>query len=181
MFTTKINWKSEKENLISFIKKGTTLVAIGTHYGVSKQRIKQVLGQLKIDLRPIDARHLIHKNRMERFWGTDRNSELSKQQRAKFRAKRVGARNRNIDFSLQFGDLEWPTHCPILGIEIDYFAETRQENSCSFDRIDPSRGYVPGNVRVCSWRANRIKNDGTAEEHLLIAGYMKENFLKDST
>jgi hypothetical protein len=34
-------------------------------------------------------------------------------------------------------------------------------------------GYVHGNVRVISNRANRLKSDGTKEEHLKIAEYMK--------
>jgi hypothetical protein len=175
MFKTQINWKQEKENLLNFIHEGTPLAKIGEHYGVSRQRIKQVLGRLKVDLRPIDVRHLKHKTRLERFWGTDRGSELWQQQRAKFRAKRVAALNNNVEFSIQFGDIVWPTHCPILGLELDYFAEKRQENSCSFDRIDSNRGYVVGNVFICSWRANRIKNDGTANEHRLIAEYIEKN------
>jgi hypothetical protein len=40
------------------------------------------------------------------------------------------------------------------------------------DRIIPEEGYVAGNVNVVSYRANRIKNDGTAEEHLKIADWM---------
>jgi hypothetical protein len=62
----------------------------------------------------------------------------------------------------------------LLGIELDYFAERTQENSPSFDRVDSSKGYVKGNVIVCSWRANRIKNDGTAEEHRKIYEFLSK-------
>lgn len=31
------------------------------------------------------------------------------------------------------------------------------------DRIDPTKGYVPGNVRFCSWGGNRMKGQHSAE------------------
>lgn len=66
----------------------------------------------------------------------------------------------------------WPEYCPILGIKLDYETNGRQENSPSFDRLDPTKGYISGNVQIISWRANRIKNDGSAEEHQKIANYL---------
>jgi hypothetical protein len=33
---------------------------------------------------------------------------------------------------------------------------------------------VKGNVEVMSWRANRIKNNGTPEEHRKIANYLEK-------
>jgi hypothetical protein len=36
-------------------------------------------------------------------------------------------------------------------------------------------GYIKGNVAVISNRANRIKNDGNADEHERIANYIKTN------
>jgi len=49
-----------------------------------------------------------------------------------------------------------------------------QDAAPSIDRVDNSKGYVPGNVRIISWRANRLKNDATVEEMELIIKYMKE-------
>ena len=47
--------------------------------------------------------------------------------------------------------------------------------SPSLDRIDPTGGYTPDNIRVISYRANWIKNDGTLDEHQKIAAYMESN------
>jgi len=105
-------------------------------------------------------------------WGLREDSELYDAKRLKFRAKKANAYRQGVPWSLSFGDLDWPTQCPILGIELDYFAEGRQENSVSFDRIDSNKGYAPGNVQLISWRANRIKNNGTADEHRKIADYL---------
>jgi hypothetical protein len=95
--------------------------------------------------------------------------------REKYRLKKANANRSGKEFTIAFGELDFPTHCPILGIELDYFSEGRQENSPSFDRFDPSKGYVSGNVAVVSWRANRIKNDGTADEHQKIADWMSKH------
>lgn len=84
---------------------------------------------------------------------------------AKSRAGRKG-----LEFSITMEDVVIPDKCPILGIYISTKYKLRRgENSPSLDRIDNTKGYVPGNVRVISWRANRLKNDATPEELQLLA------------
>jgi hypothetical protein len=92
---------------------------------------------------------------------------------------RCRAKKNGVEFSLVPEDLEWPTHCPILGVEIEYRGRGRGalSNSASLDRLDNSKGYVAGNVFVISWRANRIKNDATAEEHRKIAAWIDSKLL----
>ena len=41
-------------------------------------------------------------------------------------------------------------------------------DSPSLDRIVPELGYVKGNIRVISNRANHLKSDATLEEHRKI-------------
>ena len=77
-----------------------------------------------------------------------------------------------IPFTIEFEELEWSEYCPMLGIKLEYFTKGRCDNSVSFDRINPLKGYIQGNVIICSDRANRIKNNGTAEELLKIANYL---------
>lgn len=88
-----------------------------------------------------------------------------------------GARGRatrcNIPFDLDISDVIVPTHCPILGIELIVSKAKRNENSPSLDKIDNSKGYVKGNVQVVSWRANRLKGDGSRDEHKKIAKWME--------
>uniref|UniRef100_A0AB74UMJ1 Uncharacterized protein n=1 Tax=Caulobacter phage BL57 TaxID=3348355 RepID=A0AB74UMJ1_9VIRU len=38
------------------------------------------------------------------------------------------------------------------------------DHSPSLDRIDNALGYVPGNVVVVSWKANRLKNSGSLQD-----------------
>ena len=92
--------------------------------------------------------------------------------RAKHRAAKQG-----LPFELEVGDIQIPTHCPVLGIELK-INQGRQgvgNSSPSLDKMHPALGYVRGNVRVISGRANMIKRDGTAEELRKIANWMDEN------
>lgn len=75
-------------------------------------------------------------------------------------------------FNLTAKDISFPEKCPVLGIEMNY-NDPASEGYRQFDEIVPKKGYVSGNVKVISKRANRIKNDGTAEEHLKIADYIR--------
>jgi hypothetical protein len=86
---------------------------------------------------------------------------------------RSGAKFRGLEFAITVADLDWPTHCPVLGIELAYTGKgERRDNYPSLDRIDNSKGYVPGNVQVISWRANRIKWDCTPAELEAVLRYV---------
>jgi hypothetical protein len=64
-----------------------------------------------------------------------------------------------------------PDVCPILGIVLDYGPKDRvgpAPSSPSLDRIRPELGYVVGNVRVISHRANQIRSNATAAELRLV-------------
>jgi hypothetical protein len=50
----------------------------------------------------------------------------------------------------------------------------REPNSPSLDRIDNTKGYVPGNVWVISWRANDLKRNATLEELKLLVAALEE-------
>jgi hypothetical protein len=92
-------------------------------------------------------------------------------EQARGRAKRDGL---PCDITVEL--LEWPTHCPVLGVELDYTQTPPGErrirtNSPTLDRRVNKLGYVRGNVFVISHRANRIKSDATAAELKAVAEY----------
>jgi hypothetical protein len=101
----------------------------------------------------------------------------------KARCKHLG---NHIPFSILPEDVEYVTHCPILGIELNYFSEQSKrgmvvDNAASIDRIVPSLGYIPGNVMVVSWRANKLKSDITLEEMALFAQHYEQVVLKHNS
>jgi hypothetical protein len=85
------------------------------------------------------------------------NPEAGMVFKARQRAKQLG-----VPCTIKRSDIVIPEMCPVLG-----------DSSPSLDRIIPSLGYVPGNVRVISQRANRIKNDATSLELRLVASYIE--------
>ncbi len=89
-----------------------------------------------------------------------------------FKVVRARARETGKEFSLSVGDITIPTHCPVLGIPL-FFSHRFCPNTPSVDRVDNSKGYIPGNIVVISWRANRLKADATIEEIIKIAEFYK--------
>lgn len=88
---------------------------------------------------------------------------------AKIRAKKKG-----VPFELMRDDVPLPAICPVFGTPIDYKAEgTFNPNAASLDRLIPSLGYVPGNVRIISNRANILKRDATVQELEAVVAYMR--------
>lgn len=80
-----------------------------------------------------------------------------------------------IPFSILPSDIVIPTHCPVLGIELDTRRVKLHDAYPTVDRIIPALGYTVENIQVMSWRANRIKRDGSAEEHERIAAWIRAN------
>ncbi|UOF81207.1 restriction endonuclease pacI-beta-alpha-metal hnh motif 1.97A [Caudoviricetes sp.] len=52
------------------------------------------------------------------------------------------------------------------------------DNSPSVDRLVPHLGYVPGNVRVISWRANILRRDATTRELKKLVKYLNREGVK---
>ena len=65
---------------------------------------------------------------------------------------------------IDLSDIVIPEICPILGTPID---------TPSIDRIDSSKGYVKGNVMICSNRANVLKNNGSLDEFRKVVAFLE--------
>jgi hypothetical protein len=151
---------------------------------VSKQRLKQICDKQKIDVFGIKKNKRLEEleTKMVAKWGagwtnpSSRRSYLYQAMRSKYRTKKANSVRRGIPFDIDFGEIDFPLVCPVLGLDLDYFTEEGwSDNSPSFDRIDPNKGYIRGNVAIISMRANRLKNNGTAEEHQKIAQFMLDH------
>lgn len=85
--------------------------------------------------------------------------------KTKLATSKCNAKRRDIEFTITENDVECPKYCPLLGIEIDYsFGKGMQWNAASIDRIDNSKGYIPGNVWILSRLANTMKSCANKEE-----------------
>jgi hypothetical protein len=89
---------------------------------------------------------------------------------------KFGAKSRGRPFLLTIKDLQsaWPAdnRCPVFGVEF-VVGLPRSPAKPSIDCVIPELGYVPGNIAVISWRANRLKGNGTVEEFERIAAWLR--------
>ena len=76
------------------------------------------------------------------------------------------AKRRGIHFDLKYTDFELPEYCPILGMTLEYGAgnDGNAPNHATLDRIDNSKGYIPGNVMIISRLANAMKNESSFDQ-----------------
>lgn len=76
---------------------------------------------------------------------------------------KVRAKQQGLPFNIEKSDLIFPDTCPLLGIPIA-ISHPNKMNCVSWDRIIPELGYVKGNVRAISVKANIMKNNANKEE-----------------
>lgn len=96
------------------------------------------------------------RDRMLRYWQTKR-----------LRAK--------LEFNVTCDYLRsiWTDTCPALGLPIELGLHQSSDNLAHLDRIDPTKGYIEGNVQWLSAKANRIKNNATPAELELVLNFMR--------
>lgn len=79
---------------------------------------------------------------------------------------KFSAKRRGIDFSITYKDFTLPEYCPLLNIKLTYRGDGdfNGNDRATLDRIDNTKGYVPGNVWVLSRLANTMKNEATNKQ-----------------
>ncbi len=80
----------------------------------------------------------------------------------------------DLAFDFKIDDLApFPLVCPVLEIPIDYFKKGHggSNYSPSIDRVIPDNGYVRGNVRIISQKANRLKQNSSIDEQIQLLAY----------
>lgn len=85
---------------------------------------------------------------------------------------RTRSRQKGTEFTISKEDVAIPDICPILGLKLTK-GDGYLPNAMSLDRIDNNRGYIPGNVRVISRKANLLKSSLTLDVLENIIKYIK--------
>ncbi len=83
------------------------------------------------------------------------------------------AQEKGLMFNLHYEDIQIPNLCPVLKIPL-IPSQGISDGSPSLDRMIPYLGYVKGNVKVISMKANRIKTDSTSLELEQVLEYVKQ-------
>jgi len=87
------------------------------------------------------------------------------------------SKEKNLEFNLTMGDLISIKNntCPILGHEILYKSGIDNKRSASLDRIDPTKGYIKGNVKIVSYEGNCLKNRNNYHSAVKMLEYIIQN------
>lgn len=112
----------------------------------------------------------------ERVHENTRVKKLKEHNPRKYLYKRSkgSAKHRGIEFSIEVEDIIIPEKCPIILQEFNWNSKIHAApNTPSLDRIDNTKGYIKGNVRVISYKANTLKRNATLEEIERLYQYSK--------
>lgn len=85
-------------------------------------------------------------------WG-DMEQELNREKRVKFNIAKSLAKRNGHQWNFSFSDVDWPSHCPILGLPLAYFSEGRTDSSVSIRLIDMANSP---SLLICSYRATKL-------------------------
>ena len=103
-------------------------------------------------------------------WYQEKISKMTIKERLKLMVKRAKdrAKLKNVEFNITWEDIEYVDICPILEIPLNW-GETSNEggrniDTPSLDRINPSLGYIKGNVKIISTLANMMKSSANREQ-----------------
>lgn len=88
---------------------------------------------------------------------------------------RTRAKRKDLDFNLTLKDLVIPEYCPVLGMPLrKIFGGHPTDDLPTVDRIDNNKGYTTDNIKIISWKANRMKSNYTLEDIESLYKYMKD-------
>ena len=104
-------------------------------------------------------------------------STLDLQSRLWYAAK-ARAKKRGLEFNLEKEDIILNEYCPILKIKLTHSSRrgSSRTNVATLDRIDPTKGYIKGNVEVISHLANTMKSNATPSELVVFATTILERY-----
>ena len=105
----------------------------------------------------------------ELFKARDKNWRTNNRLQSLIFSTKQTAKKKGIDHDIDISDLVKVQICPLTGVEIDWSVSGRHLLNPSIDRIDPSKGYVKGNVEIMSCLGNSMKNAATKEQLLHFA------------
>lgn len=91
------------------------------------------------------------------------------------KSSKYNAKAKGLEHTITLADIIIPDKCPYLSVPLSKRIGDRY--GVSLDRVDPTKGYIPGNVLVVSKLANRMKSDATIDELLAFAANIEIYFV----
>lgn len=114
-----------------------------------------------------EARHRSQDAHAEQYRSKSANYRRNNRVKSVLQQARYRARDKGLAFNLTVDNVpEIPVTCPVLGTVLVWASG---DTTPSLDRIHPYEGYIVGNVRWISDRANRLRRDAAPEELIALA------------
>ena len=138
---------------------------------IGNLRCQPRTAQLRLDtIHPVLQRQPTMCSRCKNKKVSERHSKLKAYFGKRQSGVRANAQTRSLEYALpdrfllnQFDKQQGL--CFYTGIELQYVqGQGTKDATASVDRIDNSVGYVPGNVVLCSYKANSVKRNLTLVE-----------------
>ena len=143
------NWYKSLQKSYSYVCKTCHTERTKQWEEANPERVKELQKKSKKKrYSPDNSREYYHKRPEIGLWS-----------RAKKRAEQKG-----IPFNIEVSDINIPDVCPLTGAKIETGRVSSKPSSPSLDKINPSKGYVKGNVWVISHLANTVKSNLTLKE-----------------
>jgi hypothetical protein len=153
------------------------------YYQANKEALKQKAKENYLAEKEKDIESLREKSRIRQYnWRHNPTSKyaesslkykLTNQEKYIFQRAKIRAKRKGLEFNIDIEDIIIPEKCPLLEIPIN-MAASNQDERPSLDRIDSTKGYVKGNIMIISWKANKLKNNFTSQELLLVGKNLQD-------
>ena len=150
--------KNERDVIVQRVLKGEIYRTIAEDYGVSMERIRQIVTQYAPSHKGFIARrehHMyslmkgINNKSRELFFRSGLNTyDIFIECLSLYKIKRYGILKIGQSFDVEFSGITWNRYDPETGKEIDYLSERKPPAISSLALINPNGGYVNGNVQT---------------------------------
>lgn len=158
--------KKDQDKVYYSLNRDKVILAVKIRSETIKEHLKEYLKEY-------------NEKNYERIKSQRETFRLNNPSNAIYRAAKHRAKFRGIDFDIELTDVIIPEFCPVLHIPLNVSTGKVSDYSPSLDRIDSTKGYIKGNVQVISYKANTMKSNANAEDLLLFASWIFDNYLKD--
>jgi transcriptional regulator with XRE-family HTH domain len=169
--TDPVDWSDYRSEIIALREQGWTYQRIAGQTGVSLSTVYNIVKGKTT--RPYRRHKQIAKSTSVRTTQDGRSFNWA--YRLWFQAKKR-AEKKGCPFLISPEDVVIPDVCPVFGTPFTFESLSGKQGgtdtSASIDRLVPELGYVPGNIRIISWRANRLKSNATHEELRTLADWL---------
>lgn len=85
-------------------------------------------------------------------------------------SSKLTAKKKGYEHTITIDDIFIPEFCKYLNVPLTNIQNSfKVPTNISIDRIDSTKGYIPGNIQVISYLANRMKQEATQEQLIQFA------------